>query len=199
MRFVGQIPAAAREEGRMWHCGPRREALGARRRPRGGPGSLPGQVATCRPVGAAGCPPWAALQNKHPRPARLNHTLPGNTRDPESHGLYPHHCFPTQPVPFRFPLRPPPTHTAAQATASLEETVSPGAPPTAGGQALAQGATASAHGPWKREGRDCAGRGVSRPGGTGCLGPAVAGAPGRPHTHASAEGKLEAENTTWPA
>lgn len=73
------------------------------------------------------------------------------------------------------------------------------------GQALAQGATASTHGLGKAPRASCRRRqglcreGSPPPGGTGCLGPALAGAPGRPHTHASAEGKLEAETTTWPA
>lgn len=197
MRFVGRIPAAAREEGRMWHCGPRREALGARRRPRGGPGSLPGQVATCRPVGAAGCP----SEQTHGRPA-------STTRSPETPGTpsptartlttaFPHSQSPSDSL--CDPPPPLPRPRQAWKRRSVQ------GPRPQQGSGSGTGSHCQRPRPWQSpEGflQEKAGTvqgGESPPGGAGCLGPALAGAPGRPHTHASAEGKLEAETTTWPA
>lgn len=146
-----------------------------------------------------GC--WLPFRT-NPRPARLNHTLPGNTRDPESHGPYPHHCLPTQPVPFRFPLRPPPPLPRPRQAWKRRSVQGP-RPQQGSGSGT--GSHCQRPRPWQSpEGflQEKAGTvqgGESPPGGAGCLGPALAGAPGRPHTHASAEGKLEAETTTWPA
>lgn len=155
-QFVGQIPAASREEGRKWRCGPRREALGARRRPRGG----------CW-LPSLSCP----SEQTPTRQALLNHTLPGNTRDPESHGPHPRHCFPTQLVPFRIPLRPPhrcPGHgkpgrdgqsrAPAHSRGSGSGTGSPLPAPTGLGKAPRAGTVKGGESPPRRDGLSVAGR-----------------------------------------